>query len=833
MTEENTRVEELLGKLTLDEKATLTAGSSIWHGGSVPRLGIPALKVTDGPIGARGGNFGGGVSAACFPNASALGATWNTDLVEEVGVALGEEALTKRSHVLLGPTLNMHRSPLGGRHFENYSEDPHLTSRLAVAFVRGVQSQGVGTSPKHYVANDSEFERHTIDSQVSERALREIYLAPFEAAVVEAGAWTVMGAYNAVNGTPACAHRELLVDVLKQEWGFDGLVVSDWFAVQDTPGPANGGLDLEMPGPPRFFGPALAQAVKDGSVSEAELDDKVRRILRIMARTGALDAPEIEEPEQAIDRPEHRALALRAASEALVLLKNEPTAAGANVLPLRRKQLRRLAVIGPNARPTSIQGGGSARVLPHYERHILDAIREACGDDIELVHAQGCTSHKSLPVIDPDLVEPGAWPDKKGFEAHFFNGLELAGEAVLVRRMRSMDTTWFGRFDPAVDPNAFSVRISGQFTPRATGAHQLALTCAGKARLFVDGELVIDNWSEQVRGEGWFGTGSREEIASLPLVAGEPALLVVEYTREGAVMMGGLKLGHHPPVPDDPLGEAEQLAASADAAIVVVGLNAEWETEGHDKQEAKLPGKQQELIERVAAANPCTAVVVNAGAPLMMEWAETVPAILWAWYGGQEAGTAVAEALFGDTNPSGKLPTTFARSLTDVPCHTGSAEVYPGEDGRVVYAEDLHVGHRHYDAAKIDPHFAFGHGLSYTSFELGRPHLSAEASDLASPLVLTVPVRNTGGVSGQEVVQCYVHDLESRLPRPERELKAFGKIALAPGADGQVTLELNRRAFSYWDPDAHDWVAEPGAFELHVGTSSRELSHCLAFELQG
>ena len=416
-------------------------------------------------------------------------------------------------------------------------------------------------------------------------------------------------------------------------------------------------------------------------------------------------------------------------------------------------------------------------------------------------------------------------------QPRFFDGLELAGKPALVRRVRGMDITWFGRFDPAVDPDAFSARFSGRFTPDVTGDHQLALTCAGKARLFVDAELVLDDWNEQVRGEAFFGTGTREEIATVPLVAGEPVQLVVEYTRDGALMMGGLKLGHHPPVGDDPLGEAERLAARADAAVVIVGLNAEWETEGHDKQDAQLPGQQEELIERVAAANPRTVVVVNAGAPLVMDWADRVPGILWAWYGGQEAGTAIAAALFGDTNPSGKLPTTFPRSLADVPCHGSRPEVYPGENGRVVYAEDLHVGHRHYEAHHITPRFAFGYGLSYTTFELGVPILSVAASDLAEPLELSVPVRNTGRVRGQQVVQCYVRDLESRLPRPDRELKAFAKITLGPGEEGCVALHLDRRAFSYWDPDASSWVAEPGRFELQIGTSSSDLPYCLPFDL--
>jgi beta-glucosidase len=822
------RIEGLLAQMSPEEKAAFCAGSAMWYGTPIPRLGIPAMKVTDGPIGARGGNLGGGKSAACFPNASALAATWNPALVEQLGVALGQEARTKSCHVLLGPTVNMHRSPLGGRHFEGYSEDPHLASRIAVGFVRGVQSEGVATSVKHFVANDSEFERHTIDSQVSERALREIYLAPFEAAVVEASAWTVMGAYNAVNGTTACAHRELLVDLLKDEWGFDGLVVSDWFALKDTVGPAQGGLDLEMPGPARFFGAPLAQAVKDGLVPESELDDKVRRILRVMARTGALDATAEEEPEQAVDRPEHRALARRTAGEALVLLRNE-----GDLLPLDPGSLGRLAVIGPNARPTSIQGGGSARVLPHYETHVLDALQAACGDAVEIVHAQGCTSHKTLPLIDGEAVVPASDPSRRGFDAAFYDNLGLEGEPVLTRRVRTMDQVWFGEFDPAVDPNCFSVAFVGRFTPDESGLHQFGLTCAGRARLHVDGELAIDNWDEQVRGEAFFGTGTREETASVPLVAGEAVELRVTFTREGAVAMAGLKLGHHPPVPEDMLGEAEAAAREADAAVVVVGLNAEWETEGHDKADMGLPGRQAELIERVAAANPRTVVVVNAGAPLAMEWAERVPALLWAWYGGQEAGSAVADALLGGTNPSGKLPTTFPRRLEDVPCHTGDPATYPGAEGRVVYREDLWVGHRHYEAKGIEPHFAFGFGLSYTSFALERARLSTEESDLSEPLQVEVEVRNAGERAGQEVVQVYVHDESSRLPRPDQELRAFAKVAVEAGATETVTLDLDRRAFSYWDPDAADWVAEPGRFELRIGTRSDDLPLSLPFQLRG
>jgi beta-glucosidase len=398
--EDPTRTEALLAELTLDEKAALASGASLWQTHGVPRLGIPPLRVTDGPNGARGSHFSGGATAACFPCGSALAAMFSPALVEAVGRALGEEARTKRAHVLLGPTVNMHRSPLGGRHFEGYSEDPRLAARTAAAFVRGVQSQGVAACVKHFVANDSEFERMSISSELDPRTLREIYLPPFEAALREAGAWSLMTAYNGLGGTTCSAHPDLLVELVRDEWGWDGVVMSDWFGTKDTVGSANGGLDLEMPGPPRFFGEKLAAAVRDGSVPEAVLDAKARRLLRLLARTGALDEAEEPAPEEAVDRANHRALARRAASEAIVLLRNE-----GDVLPLRRDRLQKLAVVGPNARRTTIQGGGSARVSPHYQTNVLEALRDAAGDDFEIVYAEGCTNFKRLPVVPEVDVE--------------------------------------------------------------------------------------------------------------------------------------------------------------------------------------------------------------------------------------------------------------------------------------------------------------------------------------------------------------------------------------------------------------------------------------------
>jgi len=824
---ESERVESLLSKLSLEEKASLCAGSSMWTSTPIPRLGIPHLKVSDGPIGVRGGHLGSGASAACFPNASALGATWNPELVEHLGVALGQEAHTKHVHVILGPTVNLHRSPLGGRHFEAYSEDPELSARLCVAFVRGVQSQGVGACVKHFVANDQEFERHTISSDVDERTLRELYLRPFEAAVKEAQPWALMTAYNRVNGTYASEHRDLLVETLKREWGFQGLVVSDWFGTRDTLGAARGGLDLEMPGPARYFGAPLAQAVKDGALPEEELDDKVRRVLRVLEKAGAFEEEETL-PEQAVDRPEHRALARRLAQEAAVLLRNEGP-----LLPLHRAGLRRLAVVGPNARLTSIQGGGSARVLPHYESHTLAAIRQALGPTVEVVHEAGCTSHKRLPLIDPARLTPPGDEAGRGFAMRFFGNLELAGTPVRERLTRSSEQTWFGAFDTAVDPSRFSAELCASFTPEESGEHCFGLTCAGKGRLFVAGEPLIDNWTQQVRGDSFFGTGTREELGRISLQAGHPVELRVAYTREGALAMGGLRLGHLPPSPEDALERAVTAARSADAAVVVVGQNADWETEGHDKVDLRLPGRQDELVEAVAAANPNTVVVVNAGAPCTMPWASRVAAILWVWYGGQEAGHAIADLLFGDAAPSGRLPTTFPARLEDNPAHSGDPLTYPGQDGHVAYREGIFLGYRHYDRAGLAPHFPFGHGLSYTRFEYGTLQIETQQLRAGQDLLLSVEIRNAGKRPGQEVVQCYLRDLDSSQPRPPQELAGFAKVSLEAGASQRVPLRIPARAFCFWHPEQRRWVAEPGAFEVRVGASSRDIRCTAQLELAG
>ncbi|HEY64224.1 MAG TPA: beta-glucosidase [Caldilineae bacterium] len=805
------QIEEWLAQMTLEEKVAMTAGSDMWHSTGVERLGIPPFKVTDGPNGARGASWRGAVTSACFPVGVALAATWNPELIYRVGVALGEEVKAKSAHILLAPTVNIHRSPLGGRNFECYSEDPYLTSRIAVAYIQGVQSQGVGACIKHFVCNDSEFERHTISSEVRERALREIYLPPFKAAVKEADVWAVMGAYNRLNGTYCCENRYLLSEILKGEWGFQGIVISDWGATKSTAASANAGLDLEMPGPARLMGPRLLQAVKDGQVSEEVIDDKVRRLLRIVLLSGVMEHP--EEPEKAIDKPEHRALIREVAGEGIVLLKNE-----GDLLPLDERKIKSVAVIGPNAKAARVMGGGSAKVTPHYVVSPLEGILSRCGDRIQVRYEQGCANYKRTPVLEAAWLTP-AEGEGTGLTCEYYNNPDLSGEPVATEMIRNLHFFWAGEVAPGVDPNQFSARLHGTLTVPETGTYTFSLTSAGLSRLYIDGKEVVDNWTEQRPGEAFFGMGSEEKTGQMELTAGRAYEIKIEYSKRDPGRPGGLTVGCLPPVAGDALERAVQLAAQSDVALVFVGTNDEWESEGYDRTDMELPGRQNELVERVVAANPNTVVILQSGAPVTMPWLDEVPAVLEAWFSGQECGNAIADVLFGDVNPSGKLPTTFPKRLEDNPAYIN----YPGEKGQVFYGEGIFVGYRYYDKKKIEPLFPFGHGLSYTTFAYSNLRLSASEIDADGKLQVSVDVQNTGTRAGKEVVQLYVRDVEAGVMRPEKELKGFQKIALEPSETKTVTFTLDREALSYYDPVQKAWVAEAGEFEVLIGSSSRDI----------
>lgn len=815
------RIESLLQQLTTAEKVAMCAGSGMWHSTGVPRLGIPPIKVTDGPNGARGESRGG-LSAACFPVGSALAATWNPRLIEQVGRALGQEAKSKGAQVLLGPTVNLHRSPLGGRHFEGYSEDPHLTSRIAVAFVRGVQAEGVGACIKHYICNESEFERMTISSEVSQRALREIYMPPFEAAVKEAGVWSIMSSYNRINERYASCHDELLNQVLKREWGFDGCVISDWFARCDEGADEFCGLDLEMPGPARVMGKRLLRAVESGQVSDDALNDKVRRLLRLTIRTGRMDSPE-QQPEVSDDRPEHRQLARRAAVESMVLIKND------GVLPFAPASLKKLAVIGPNAAVGMIQGGGSSGVKPHYESHPLAALTDRLKPQVEVLHATGGSIARYVPAIDKQQLRPTSGESRPGLTLEFWNGREFEGPSLESRVVGRCRGIWHGRFSDAIDPDDFCVRYSASYTPLDTGVHSFGLVTSGGARLFIDDDLVIDSWAIDESGVAYFGQLLPELRGQRSLDAGVALNLRVEFRTRQSRGLGqpSVRFGVQPPIDHDPIVRAVDTAAEADAVVLVVGSSAEYETEGRDRDDMELPGHQVELIEKVVAANPNTAVVLNCGSPVSLDWLASVPALLQVWFPGQEFGEALADVLLGDVDPSGRLPTTWPVRLEDTP----SFATYPGSDGKVEYAEDVMVGYRWYDAHDIAPRAAFGHGLSYTTFEYGTLQLPAVLQGSAD-LEVSLDITNTGERTGTEVVQLYLGAAGRSRPSAVRELQAFRKIELDPGDTCRVDFRLERRALSHWDPEACAWVAEAGGYEVHVGASSRDIRQRAAFELR-
>jgi beta-glucosidase len=848
------QIEDLVRELTLEEKARLTAGADMWSTVAVERLGIPSFRLTDGPNGARGRSFSGATdseaapqSSVCSPCGTALGATWNAELVQRVGAMLGEEARTKACRVLLAPTVNIHRSPLGGRNFECISEDPLLSGRLAAAYVRGVQSRGVGTTVKHFVANDSELERNTMSSDVDARTLREIYLLPFELAIREGGALGVMTGYNRLNGTFCSSHEELLADILRGEWGFEGFVVTDWYALGSTAAAARAGLDLEMPGPARFYGfPALAEAVRSGEVDESLVGAAASRLLSVFDRLGAFDDPPGKD-ERSVDLPEHRALVREAATEGMVLLKND------GVLPLALEGWRTLAVIGPNADRAHITGGGSARVRAHYEISPLQALQDRLGGRLQIQHEPGCRIDRATPPLGgPRLTSPDGRP---GMLAELYRGHDLAGEVVKRIRPDSSALEFFSPPDPALG-EAFSARVTGRFTPEESGTYEFTLSQSGRGRLIVDGDALLDGFRESPpRGHEFFGMGSQELAATADLVAGRPVELAIEFSNQDAGMLSGVKVGCKLQDPPDLMDRAVALAGEADAVVLVVGTSGEWESEGFDRSSMDLPGAQDELVSQVLAANPNTVVVVNAGAPVTMDWADQSRAVLQIWFGGQEMANALVDVLTGASEPGGRLPTTIPLRLE----HNPSFGSFPAAQSHLRYGEGVLVGYRWYEARHLPTRFPFGHGLSYTSFVLGQPRLSSHEFSPGGRLTVDVTVTNTGERSGSEVVQCYVAPRSPRVARPPKELKAFAKISLAPGETGEASFELDDRCFAYWYPGDREfaalsrrqmehhplrppaeerradpaWLVDAGEYELHIGRSSVDVAHVVPLTVTG
>ncbi|AZQ34456.1 glycosyl hydrolase [Streptomyces cyaneochromogenes] len=784
-------VEAALARLDLDAKARLLSGQDTWTLPALPEIGLPSLVMSDGPIGVRGVHWTADDPSVALPSPTALAATWDPGLARRAGVLLAQEARRKGVHVLLAPTVNLHRSPLGGRHFEAYSEDPYLTGTIGAGYVNGVQSGGVGTTVKHFVANDAETERFTVNNTVSERALRELYLAPFEIIVENAHPWGIMTAYNTVNGTTMTEHHHLVNEVLRGEWGFDGYNVSDWMAARDTVAAIEGGLDVAMPGPQTVYGEALARAVRDGEVTEAKVDEAVRNVLRIAARVGILEGaePVVTELPEAVDGA---GLAGEIARRSFVLVRNE------GALPLRPNGS--VALIGAAARDARVLGGGSATVFPDRIVSPLEGLTAALPEGA-LTYAVGADPNTELGVAD------------KGFELRAVCR-DAQGNVIGTGSAPNGQIQWMGDDLPegVTHDTLHTVELTGTFTPRATGPHTFGIKGIGAFELTIDGTTYYDDVQRPAKEDPFAAFfGAPVPRAQPELTAGEPVEVslshVVEFPEDTPMKVIGFMLAHQEPQrdPDELIAEAVEAARDADTAVVVVATTDRVESEGFDRKDLTLPGRQDDLVRAVAAVNPNTVVVVNSGSPVELPWREDVAAVLLSWFPGQEGGAALADVLTGAHEPGGRLPTTWG-SLTDAPV----SRVVP-TDGELPYTEGVFIGYRAWEKEGRVPSYPFGHGLGYTDWT----YESAEAEGTT----VTVRVRNSGERAGREVVQVYLAPTEADADRPARWLAGFAGVEAGPGETVEAVVGLPRRAFEIWDEKASSWTFVKGSYEIQVGRS--------------
>ena len=789
----DSRVEDLLGRMTLEEKIDYIGGYRGFYIRGIERLGVPEIKLTDGPV----GTHKDGRSTA-YPAGVLSASTWNRSLVYELGKQLGRDSRARAVHVLLGPGVNILRAPMCGRNFEYFTEDPYLNAETACAYVSGLQEQGVVATLKHYAANNQEWDRNNVSSDIDERTLHEIYLPVFKAAIQKAKAGSVMDSYNPVNGVHATQNGYLNNTVLRDMWGFDGVVMSDWSATYDGVEAANGGLDLEMPRAKCMNRDVLIPAIKDGRVSESTINDKVRRILRMIFANGFFEN-EQHDPSVPIDNPDGAAAALELAREGIVLLKNE-----GELLPVK-SGVKRIAVIGPNAN-SYISGGGSSYTFPFHSVSLLDGIREQAGDNIEILYSPG------LPTL-PETVQqsvfytaPGS--DVRGLKAEFYNNPRLRGEPVdthIDSIVNIANGYHIATENHGLPYDHCSMRWSGVVRPEKTADYRFVVRGFDGFRLKVDDKQVINEWRDQV-------ITLREVV--LPLEAGKEYPVELEYFAN--VHPVDVSFGWRE---DRQLfDEAAALAAKADIAIVSIGFNESLERESNDRP-FELPEYQDSLVNRVIDANPNTAVLVNAGSNAdLSKWQHRAPALVYMWYPGQEGGTAAAEILFGKVNPSGKLPVTFEKRREDNPAYP----YYYDEDGdkRVSYGEGLLVGYRHYDTKGVQPNFAFGFGKSYTTFRFSDLKVKNESAKGKPLYNVSFNVTNTGTRDGKEVAQVYIRPIGAKVFRPYKELKGYDKKMIKAGETVRFDIRLDAEAFAYYKTEIHDFGYDPGEYEILVGNSS-------------
>jgi beta-glucosidase len=813
----------LLTRLSLEQKVRLLTGADAWSLHAISTVGLRSMVVSDGPSGVRGRRFDSHHPSSSLPCPVALGATWDEHLVAELALALGEEARARGVDVLLAPTVNIIRTPLSGRGFECFSEDPLLTARIAVAYVRGVQQSGVGATAKHYVANDTETDRRTYDARITEQVLRELYLMPFEACVFEADVAMVMAAYNSVNGYTMTANPPLLQDLLKKEWGFRGVVVSDWNATRTTEPTALAGLDLVMPGPRGPWGDQLLAAVRDGTVPESVIDDKVSRLLSLARRVGALDGiPHAESPDGRADGRDAAvpatqsvvdpALLRQVTSRSFVLLRNQDA-----LLPLKSADVRRVALIGPNVTNPQLQGGGSVRVLPVVRPGVVESLRSLGEfDDVDV--QQGCLTWATIPQPqDGSLRDPVSGEIGVRVEVRDAGGT-LRHDAF----NPSSVLTWWDGLPETVHRPGSELLMRGRYRAAANGTHVIGVAGVGLLSIAVDGAVLAEATTLPPTEVVEAFSRPPELRVPIQLIAGRDVEIRAAFRpnvrgpEPGFVTM---RLGVTPRLDEDRLlDDAVAAAADADVAVVVVGSAEGTESEGYDRDTLSLPGRQDELVRRVAAAQPKTVVIVNTGMPVLMPWVGDVAAIIQVWFPGQAFGEALTDCLLGVVEPGGRLPISIPREEGDSPVLHAKPK-----GGELAYTEGLLVGYRGYDRQGREPLFCFGHGLGYTEWSYDSLAVEASALQAHDDLPVVVTVRNSGDRGGREIVQVYLEASDDDPSRPLRTLAAFATVEAGAGHSVAARMVIPARAFARFDPEVRDWVWRPGTYTVRGGRSSRDL----------
>ena len=836
-------IETLLSSLTLEEKVSLLAGRNFWETVGIPEKGIPALKTSDGPNGARGGTFRNGTTAACFPASVLLAASWDPELVHRIGNALAEETKTKGASVLLAPTVCLHRHPLGGRNFESFSEDPYLAGVLATEYIEGVQENGVAATIKHFAANEQETKRFTINANVSERALRELYMKPFELAIKKARPLAVMTSYNLINGVHADANKWLIDQVLRNEWGFNGLVMSDWGGTNTTAESINAGLDLEMPGPTvRRKIEDVKAAVEEGKVSEETINERVTAVLRLLDQTGTFQNPTIPD-EKAIDKPEHRALIREAGGKGMTLLKNE-----GNILPLKSGNLGKIAVFGL-AKQALAHGGGSAGVNAHYKITPWEALQNAIGDRAELEYSEGAQVFNQLPTLADGLKDDNGQP-----------GLSVCAWLPNSSKDNPPDivtTVPTATYAPVENKCSFAT-LTGNFTPTSSGSHYLEFSALGRSRLLIDSKEVAVITTDASDPMAFLLGGAAGLQITHPFTANQTYTIRIEtYAPSGSntadvtLLDGllGINLGFMTSTAytSDLIPPAVALARSATTCLIFTGNTTSWETEGRDMLETamRLPNKshsQDKLINAVAAANPNTIVINSTGVAMELDpWIDSIPAFLQTWFPGQESGNAITDILTGTVTPSGKLPISWPKKISDCPAYGN----FPGdlETLQVNYAEDIYMGYKHFDQPTISERglrYPFGFGLSYTTFTITSITLNPTPSRDDGKIHLNATITNTGSTyPGSEVLQCYVGPSSSSssssssylsssspptssIPMVPKKLCGWTKTKiLNPGESEVVDVSFPvKEACAYWDVGQGKWGIEKGEYDVILGTSA-------------